>query len=91
MNVINIGDARTPRALCDCRRSGQRAGEANISCNSVAHSPAGPAMTWSPWTNSAMYRWPKVGAEFLFQVVAERAEKAAVILTTWPSQYPSPN
>ena len=29
-----------------------------------------------------MCRWRKEGAEFLFQVIAERAEKAAVLLTT---------
>jgi DNA replication protein DnaC len=29
-----------------------------------------------------MFRWPEIGAEFLFQVIAERAERAAVILTT---------
>ena len=38
----------------------------------------------------------EVGAELLFQVIADRAEKAAVIVTTnlpfseWPQVFPSP-
>lgn len=31
-----------------------------------------------------MCRWPDWAAEFLFQVITERAKKAAVILTTNP-------
>ena len=70
----------TAGALRHRRRPGQRAGRGRHSCGACWR--AGRATSWSPSTRSAYVPLAEVGAEFLFQVIAERAENAAVLLTT---------
>src|ERR1043166_2083663 len=74
--------AETPGSFCYRGRAGQRTGRGQTS---VATAPrAGALSRYDLIAIDEVGYVPlaEVGAEFLFQVVAERAEKAAVILTT---------
>ncbi|MGH9485782.1 MAG: ATP-binding protein [Terriglobales bacterium] len=72
-----------------------------ISCSGCARRPLPGAPCCFYQTSSGFSKCAKnsvryqVGAEFLFQVIAERAERAAVIITTnlpfseWPQVFPN--
>lgn len=54
----------------------------NINCSCVACWRDGPVIELIAIDEVGYVPMADIGAEFLFQVIAERAEKAAVILTT---------
>ena len=88
--------AETARAIHDRGCSGQRIGGSQTEQPGAAHDGAWQKYELIALDEVGYVPLADIGAEFLFQVIAERAERAALIVTTnlpfseWTTVFPNP-